>query len=90
MPKKGPPGFVRRYAVALRYDPAKPAPEIVGSARGPAAERAIGRAQELGIPIREDAALAAALLPLDVGALVPPEYWLIVANILVAIRKVRQ
>lgn len=90
MPKKAPSGPDRRYAVALRYDPAKPAPEIIGSARGPAAERAIGRARELGVPIAEDATLAAALLPLEVGALVPPEYWLIVANILVAIRKVRQ
>lgn len=90
MPRKASSGSDRRYAVALRYDPAKPAPEIIGSARGEAAERAIGRARELGIPIREDEALAAALLPLDVGALVPPEYWLIVANILVAIRKVRQ
>lgn len=90
MPRKASSGTVRRYAVALRYDPAKPAPEIIGRARGEAAERAIGRAQELGIPVREDEALVAALLPLDVGALVPPEYWLIVANILVAIRKVRQ
>lgn len=90
MPKKTPPGPDRRYAVALRYDPTMPAPRIVGSARGKAAERAIERAQDLGVPVREDAALAAALLPLDVGALVPPEYWMIVANILVAIRKVRQ
>lgn len=90
MPKKAPPGSRRRYAVALRYDPSMPAPQVIGSARGEAAERAVGRARELGIPVREDAALAAALLPLDVGALVPPEYWLIVANILVAIRNVRQ
>lgn len=90
MPKKARPGYDRRYAVALRYDPSMPAPEIIGSARGEAAERAIGRARELGVPVREDAALAAALLPLELGALVPPEYWLIVANILVAIRKVRR
>ncbi len=79
-----------RKAVALRYDPAKPAPELVGKAVGSGAERAIERAGELGVPIVENACLTVALLPLDVGQLVPQEYWELIASILIALRNVEE
>jgi type III secretion system FlhB-like substrate exporter len=75
-------------AVALRYDETLPAPIIVGRARGPAAERAIKRAQELGVPLVRDPILAEALLPFDVGQLVPTDYWELVAKVFIAIRNV--
>ncbi|TFG83876.1 MAG: flagellar biosynthesis protein FlhB [Spirochaetales bacterium] len=79
----------RRNAVALRYDESLPAPIIIANLSGRAVERALDLAKEAGVPIVRDPAVTTALLPLEVGQLVPPEYWRIVADVFVIIRKVR-
>ncbi|HOX92578.1 MAG TPA: EscU/YscU/HrcU family type III secretion system export apparatus switch protein, partial [Spirochaetales bacterium] len=53
--------------------------------QGPAALRAQALARESGVPVIQDANAAAVLLPFDVGTLVPPEYWELVARVFVAV-----
>jgi len=76
-----------KAAVALRYDTSLPAPLILGKATGRAAERAAELALESGVPVVEDEPVVMALIHLDVGDLVPPEYWEIVAKVFVFIRE---
>ena len=80
----------RRKAVALAYLPEMPAPMVVASGTGRAAERIENLAAGAGVPIVEDAVLAQGLEPLDLGGFVPPEYWELVAKVLVFIRKARR
>jgi flagellar biosynthesis protein len=73
-----------RRAAALRYDPESGgAPTVVAAGSGELAERIIALAREHGVPVREDAPLAAALARLELEAQVPPELWEAVAQALV-------
>ena len=73
-----------RRAAALRYDPESGgAPTVVAAGSGELADRIIALAREHGIPVREDAPLAAALARLQLEAQVPPELWEAVAQALV-------
>ena len=72
-----------RRAVALRYDPdGTTAPVVAASGQGMVADEIIRRAREAGVPITEDPALAAVLSQLDVGAVIPPELYAVVAEVL--------
>lgn len=77
-----------RKAIALMYDPSLPAPLVLAKARGHSAERMAELAKAAGVPVVADTGLADGLIPLDVGALVPFEYWELVARVFVFIRKV--
>ncbi|OHD80137.1 MAG: hypothetical protein A3J97_03735 [Spirochaetes bacterium RIFOXYC1_FULL_54_7] len=79
---------VGKKAIALMYDPSLPAPLILASASGHSAERMAVLAEQAGVPVVADEGLAEGLIPLDVGALVPFEYWELVARVFVFIRKV--
>ena len=73
-----------RRAAALRYDPeSNGAPTVVAAGSGELADRIIALAREHGVPVREDAPLAAALGRLELEAQVPPELWEAVAQALV-------
>jgi flagellar biosynthesis protein len=73
-----------RRAAALRYDPESGgAPTVVAAGSGELADRIVALAREHGIPVREDAPLAAALARLQLEAQVPPELWEAVAQALV-------
>jgi flagellar biosynthesis protein len=73
-----------RRAAALRYDPESGgAPTVVAAGSGELADRIIALAREHGVPVREDAPLAAALARLQLEAQVPPELWEAVAQALV-------
>ena len=70
-------------AVALRYERVKDgAPRVVAKGRGPVAETIIARAREHGVPLHEDASLAAALSALDLEAEIPLELYRAVAEVL--------
>lgn len=73
----------RRTAVALRYrsDEAA-APRVTASGSGAVAERILALAREHGLPMREDPDLAAALAALDMNALIPPELYEVIAEVL--------
>ncbi len=77
-----------KKAIALMYDPSLPAPLVLAKARGRSAQRMAVLAEQAGVPVVSDEGLAEGLIPLDVGALVPFEYWELVARVFVFIRKV--
>lgn len=72
-----------KQAIALEYDPNEDAPKVVASGRGVLAEKIINRAREAEIPIHQDDRLADTLSRLDIGEMIPPELYEVVAEILV-------
>jgi flagellar biosynthesis protein len=76
-------------AVALRYDAAKrEAPEVVASGRGRIAEKIIELAEAHGIYIKQDPDLVEVLSRLDIGDAIPPELYVVVAEILAFVYRV--
>lgn len=69
--------------MALEYDPADDAPRVIASGRGVLAERIIDRAKENDVPIHRDDKLADTLSRLDIGDMIPPDLYEVVAEILV-------
>jgi flagellar biosynthesis protein len=70
-------------AAALRYERTKDrAPRVVAKGRGAVAESIIARAREHGVPLHEDANLAATLSALDLETEIPPELYRAVAEVL--------
>ena len=73
----------RKSAVALRYEPGKDsAPRITAKGQGSIAEKIIEIAKEAGVPIKEQADLVEVLSKLDLYSEIPPETYVIVAQIL--------
>jgi flagellar biosynthesis protein len=79
MPERREPG---RRAIALRWKGGEGAPEVVATGAGLVAERILAEARAAGVPVRQDAALAAALEALDLGAQIPEELYRVVAEVL--------
>jgi flagellar biosynthesis protein len=72
----------RKEATALSYEAGEKAPRVVASGRGYVAERIIAAAQEAGVPVKSDPALARALSALDLGEEVPEAMYRAVAETL--------
>lgn len=72
-----------KQAIALEYDPSEDAPKVIASGRGLLAERIIERAKEAKVPIHQDSKLADTLARLEIGEMIPPELYEVVAEILV-------
>lgn len=73
----------RKTAIALRYETGKDAaPRVVATGQGLIAEAIVRRADEAGVAIREDVALAQALAPLALGDAIPPELYRAIAEVL--------
>lgn len=72
-----------KTAVALSYDPGEEAPKIIASGRGYIAEKIIAKAMEADIPLHKDDKLANTLSKLEIGDMIPPELYEVVAEILV-------
>lgn len=77
----------KRKAVALNYDPSNQAPQVVASGQGAIADRIIERAKEADVATYKDEGLADTLLKLEVGDMIPPELYGVVAEILVYVDK---
>ncbi len=73
----------KRKAVALSYDPNNAAPLVVASGQGAIADRIIEKAKEADVATYKDEGLADTLLKLEVGDMIPPELYGVVAEILV-------
>ncbi len=69
-------------ATALSYEPGQKAPRVVASGRGYVAELIIAAAEEAGVPVKSDPALARALAALDLGDEVPEAMYRAVAETL--------
>ncbi|WP_185752644.1 EscU/YscU/HrcU family type III secretion system export apparatus switch protein [Butyrivibrio sp. AE2032] len=73
-----------KTAVALSYDPNEDgAPKVIASGKGALAEKIIEKAKENKIPVHEDDKLADTLSKLEIGEMIPPELYEVVAEILV-------
>lgn len=77
----------RKKAVALTYDPSNQAPQVVASGQGAVAERIIEKAKEADVATYQDEGLTDTLLKLDIGDMIPPELYGVVAEILVYVDK---
>jgi flagellar biosynthesis protein len=79
----------RPSAVAIRYQPQAPyldmAPRLVAKGEGLLADRILALAKEHGIPVEQDPDLLAALAPLDVNQIIPPELFHALAVMLAAL-----
>ena len=70
-----------KIAVALEYTPGEQAPKILATGRGHIAESIIEKAGEADV--FEDSKLANTLSKLEIGEMIPPELYTVVAEILV-------
>ncbi len=71
----------QKKAVALFYD-GKTAPALTAKGNNDIAEQIIALAKENGIPIREEPELVNVLSTLDLGAQIPEELYVAVAEII--------
>ena len=72
-----------KQAIALEYNPEEDAPRVIASGRGVLAEKIIEKAKESNVPIHRDDKLADTLSRLDIGEMIPPELYEVVAEILI-------
>ena len=72
-----------KTAVAVAYGPGERAPKIIATGKGYTAERIIEKAKEEKIPFYKDDKLAKTLSKLEIGEMIPPELYEVVAEILV-------
>ena len=72
-----------KTAVALRYNPGDEAPEVIATGKGALAEKILKKAEENDVPVYEDEKLAKTLSKLEIGEMIPPELYGVVAEILV-------
>ncbi len=70
-------------AIALEYDPNDQAPKVIASGKGKIAEQIIEKAKDAKVPVHKDDKLAATLSKLEIGMMIPPELYEVVAEILV-------
>lgn len=70
-----------KQAIALEYDPSDEAPRVVATGRGLLAEKIIEKAKESDVPIHRDDKLADTLSRLQIGEMIPPELYEVVAEI---------
>lgn len=76
-------GNKKKQAIALQYNPGDEAPTIVASGMGIVADKIIEKAKESDVPLYEDSKLANTLSKLEIGDMIPPELYGVVAEILV-------
>ena len=72
-----------KQAVALSYDPDADAPTVVATGKGALAEKILEEAKQAKVPVHKDSKLADTLSRLEIGELIPPELYEVVAEILV-------
>ena len=78
----------KRAAVALRYDVDRDrAPLVLASGRGPVADEILRIAEENKIPLYEDRELASLLAKLELDTEIPPELYILVAEVLFFVYK---
>ena len=73
----------KKTAVALEYQLGEAAPKIVATGKGAIAERIIEKAKDSHVPVHKDKKLADTLSKLEIGDMIPPELYEVVAEILV-------
>ncbi len=72
-----------KTAVALQYEPGEQAPKIIATGKGILAQKIIDTAKEANVPLYKDDRLANTLSKLEIGDMIPPELYSVVAEILI-------
>ncbi len=72
-----------KQAIALEYNTENDAPVVTASGKGALAERIIEKAREANVPVHKDDKLAGTLSRLEIGDMIPPELYEVVAEILI-------
>ncbi len=72
-----------KVAVALSYEAGEEAPKVIATGRGVLAEKILDKAKESDVPVYEDEKLAKTLSKLELGEMIPPELYGVVAEVLV-------
>lgn len=72
-----------KTAVAIAYEPGDAAPKILATGKGKVAEKIIETAEQNNVPTYKDDKLASTLSKLQIGDMIPPELYDVVAEILV-------
>ena len=86
---KGEPNMERnKIAVAIGYEPSDDAPKIIASGQGHLADKIIDKAKEENIPLHKDTKLAKTLSKLEIGEMIPPELYEVVAEVLVFVDRI--
>lgn len=81
----------RKKAVALRYRPDKgQAPKLTAKGRGLIAEKIIALAAEAGVPVKDDPDLIEVLMGLELDEEIPPELYVVVAELLSYVYRINQ
>ncbi len=77
-----------RRAAALSYRSGDAAPRVTAKGRGEVARQIVERAVAAGVPRLESQALADALVRVDLDTTIPPELYLVVAEVLAWVYRV--
>ncbi|MCW2279460.1 EscU/YscU/HrcU family type III secretion system export apparatus switch protein [Heliophilum fasciatum] len=72
-------------AAAIHYDPVTGAPTVIAQGHGQLAQKIIDLAKEKQIPLQENPVLVEHLMNMDLGDQIPPQLYLVVAEILLMI-----
>ncbi len=73
----------KKTAVALQYNRGDEAPKVIATGKGILADKILDKAKESGIAVYEDEKLSGTLSKLEIGDMIPPELYSVVAEILV-------
>ena len=80
-----------KRAVALRYQEGKDdAPTVIATGQGLIADKIVEKAQEHGVAIQENAALAEALAQVELGTAIPEDLYPVVAEVLVWVNRMNR
>ena len=80
-----------KKAVALKYKPGDDhAPRVTAKGTGRLAERIIEMARKHGIPVKDDPDLVEVLSRLDLHDVIPPELYVVVAELLAFVYRLNQ
>lgn len=71
-----------QQAIALAYEAGDMAPRVVAKGRGLIAEQIIAQAQAHGVYVHESKDLVAILMQVDLDRHIPPELYLVIAELL--------
>lgn len=80
----------RSLAIALAYTPSDGAPKVVAKGRGLVAEQIVARARESGVFVHESKELVALLSQVDLDDHIPPQLYVVVAELLAWLYQVEQ
>lgn len=70
-------------ALAVKYDSRYPAPFLLAKGQGELAERIVRIAEQHGVPVEKRDSLAETLYEIEIGELVPEEFYRVLAELLV-------